>query len=171
MAATLSAACVEAGPAPAAGPAGTSSWSTEASPLPETSLGTEAGLGTGDVVGYEIGTVEVAGATMVVAIADTPELRGRGLMGVEDLGDLDGMLFVMPDERLTAFTMRHTLIPLDIAFFDDSGRLVDLLTMEPCAGEPCPLHRAAAPFRYALETPAEELAGLAAGATLVITDG
>lgn len=89
-----------------------------------------------------------------MAIADTPGLRSRGLMGVSDLGDLDGMLFVFDAEVAADFIMRNTLIPLDIAFFDDDGKEVDRLEMVPCLAEPCPLYGSVGEFRYALEMPA-----------------
>jgi uncharacterized membrane protein (UPF0127 family) len=101
-----------------------------------------------------------------VAVADTADLRSRGLMNVESLGRLRGMLFVFDAETTSRFTMQDTLIPLDIAFFDADGALVDVLQMEPCKQEPCVLYAASAPFRFALEAPAGALAGLPASVTL-----
>jgi uncharacterized protein len=109
---------------------------------------------TGDVVGFAVDTVLLGQRSLLVAVADTPELRSRGLMGVTNLGDLDGMLFVFDAEVTVDFVMRNTLIPLDIAFFDDDGVEVDRLEMAPCGDERCPLYGAAAGFRYALEMPA-----------------
>lgn len=101
----------------------------------------------------------LSGEAISVAVADTPDLRRRGLMGVTDLGDLDGMLFRFDGEVTVAFTMRDTLIPLDIAFFDAAGVEVDRLSMVPCRAEPCPTYRAGAPFSSALEVPAGALPG------------
>lgn len=92
--------------------------------------------------------------SLTVAWADTPQERSRGLMQVVDLGDLDGMVFDQGEERRTTFTMRNTLIPLDIAFFDADGTGVALLQMVPCETDPCPSYDAGVPFRYALEVPA-----------------
>ncbi len=75
-------------------------------------------------------------------------------MRVGDLGELDGMVFVFGEEASAAFTMQNTVIPLDIAFFDRNGRLVDQLSMTPCESDPCPLYRASGTFAYALEMPA-----------------
>jgi uncharacterized membrane protein (UPF0127 family) len=36
--------------------------------------------------------------------------------------------------------MKNTLIPLDIAFWNDDERIVDIFTMEPCRKDPCPLY-------------------------------
>ena len=99
----------------------------------------------------------LAGEPWTVAVADTPLLRSQGLMGVTDLSAVDGMLFVFVGETVTdpvhvAFHMQDTLIPLDIWYFDYDGKLVDMLTMEPCERLPCPTYLASDPFHYALET-------------------
>ncbi|HEX5630327.1 MAG TPA: DUF192 domain-containing protein [Acidimicrobiia bacterium] len=87
-----------------------------------------------------------------MAVADTPERRTQGLMGVTDLGDLDGMLFVFDADSTSGFWMKNTLIPLDIAFFTAEGVLVDLLRMTPCEADPCPVYEPAGSYRYAIET-------------------
>jgi uncharacterized membrane protein (UPF0127 family) len=48
--------------------------------------------------------------------------------------------------------MKNTLIPLDVAFFTVEGVLVDLLRMEPCTADPCPIYQPRGEYRYALET-------------------
>ena len=88
----------------------------------------------------------------VVAVADTRILRAQGLMGVTELRDVDGMLFVFEEPIQVSFYMRNTLIPLDIAFFAADGSLVDRFAMEPCDEDPCPTYPAAAPAMYAIET-------------------
>lgn len=112
-----------------------------------------APVDTGDVEGFSIAEIVIGGRTLTVAVADEPASRRQGLMGVEDLGDLDGMLFVMDGTVSSAFTMRNTLIPLQIAFFAESGALIDLVEMVPCEAEPCPLYRAGGSYRYAVEVP------------------
>jgi uncharacterized protein len=99
-------------------------------------------------------TVAVDGRPLVVAWADTPDERSRGLMGVEDLGDLDGMLFDLETTRTSSFTMRDTVIALDIAFFDAEGRGRGVLPMVPCDSADCPGYSIGEPARYALEVPA-----------------
>lgn len=114
--------------------------------------------------------IEVAGVPYTVAVADTNDERTRGLMGVEDLSPLDGMLFVFEDENARSFWMRNTLIPLDIAFFDREGFLVSRTTMEPCPSdvEFCPTYGSEGAAQYALEAPLGTLAELPADARLVI---
>jgi len=116
--------------------------------------------------GFPRRDVAVAGRPLRVAVADTGSLRTQGLMGITDLGGLDGMLFVFSADTASAFWMKDTLIPLDIWFFDASGGLVDALTMEPCEADPCPLYQASGVYRFALETPAGTQPAPGAGATL-----
>lgn len=102
---------------------------------------------------FERATVKISGEVWLVAIASEPHQWIQGLMFVTDLGDLDGMLFVWEEDTTGPFWMKDTLLPLDIAFFDADGTLVDLLSMEPCTTDPCPVYEAAGPYRYALEAP------------------
>jgi uncharacterized membrane protein (UPF0127 family) len=121
---------------------------------PETTSG-DPGFDTGDLGVVEVITVTVDDAEATVAVASTSETRSRGLRGVTDLGDLDGMIFVWGGETVTStFTMADTLIALDISFFDAEGRFVDGFTMSPCKTSNCPPYAAAGPFAYAIEVPA-----------------
>lgn len=109
----------------------------------------------GDLGSVPTGTVTVDGVELTVAVAATPEARSQGLRGVDDLGDLDGMLFVWGGDTVTSrFTMADTLMALDVVFFDAGGALVDAFRMEPCRSRPCPSYQASGPYAYALETPA-----------------
>lgn len=113
-------------------------------------------LETGDVVGFDTVTVLVDGVPTTVAVAGEPETRARGLTSVENLGDLDGMLFTWGGETVRSrFTMRNTLIPLRIAFYDSDGVLVDTFVMEPCTAGECDPYAANGPYAYAIEFPAD----------------
>lgn len=120
---------------------------------------------------FPIWEIKLAGRPWTVAVADTPERWQTGLMGVENLGDLDGMLFVFPQSISGGFWMKDTLIPLDIAFFEAGGDLVEVLEMQPCRADPCPSYGPGAPYRWALEAPAGELAGLPPDARLRLPEG
>ena len=108
--------------------------------------------------GFETSTITVDGRGLAVAVAASPSQRSQGLMGVADLGSLDGMLFVFPVDSDGGFWMKNTLIPLDIVFFTADGGFVDSLTMAPCTEDPCPTYRPVGSYRYALEAPAGDLA-------------
>ena len=86
-----------------------------------------------------------------VDVAETQEQRAFGLMERENLPEDEGMLFVFFEDTSGAFTMRNTLIPLSIAFFDFEGRIVKLMDMEPCEAEPCPAYDPEVTYRGALE--------------------
>ena len=59
-----------------------------------------------------------------VEIAATPAQRNLGLMYREKLPSGDGMLFVFGREKKQVFTMKNTLIPLDMIFIDREKRIV-----------------------------------------------
>jgi uncharacterized membrane protein (UPF0127 family) len=115
----------------------------------------------GDLGPVSVATVVVDGRDLDVAVVSTAGDRSQGLRGVVDLGALDGMLFTWGGETVSSrFTMADTVIPLDIAFFDADGEFVDGFTMVPCDVAPCRSYAAAAPYAYALESPAGSLTGI-----------
>lgn len=116
--------------------------------------------------------VEIDGTSYNVAVADTPDKLSLGLMGVEDLSPLDGMLFVYGSERPISHWMKNTLIPLDIAFFDADGMFVSKTTMVPCLDEsddnPCAVYPADGPAAFSVEVAAGVFDDLPDDARLVI---
>ncbi len=92
--------------------------------------------------------VSVGGVPISVEIADTPALRETGLMHRDSLPANHGMLFVYADEQMRSFWMRNTKIPLDIAFIDRNGSIVNIEQMEAQTDENT---FSSAPAMYALE--------------------
>ena len=90
-------------------------------------------------------------------------------MVVDDLLDLDGMLFVWETDSGGGFWMRDTVLPLDIAFFAVDGTLVNTFPMEPCdLGNDCPVYPAGGTYRFALETVQGRLTGLGSDSRLTV---
>jgi uncharacterized membrane protein (UPF0127 family) len=122
------------------------------------------GLQIGDPVAFSLAigarkpdpmpVVKVGGHDVHVETSHTIAERQRGLMHRPRLSKDDGMLFLYPQEDERGFWMKNTLIPLDIAYFDAAGRLVNVVRMKPAAdpsqgGElKAP---SAAPARFVLE--------------------
>jgi uncharacterized protein len=108
----------------------------------------------GDVV-FPKGTLTATNATgsvtLQVEIADNTTLRDRGLMGRQSLATDSGMAFLWPQPTTATFWMKDTLIPLSIAFWDSSGKIVAIKEMTPCSSDPCPTYGAPVPFAGAVE--------------------
>lgn len=86
-----------------------------------------------------------------VDVAQTEEARARGLMFRKSLPEDHGMVFIWFEEHSGGFWMKNTLIPLSIAFFDDDGKILQILDMDPCREEPCPVYDPGVPYYGALE--------------------
>lgn len=86
-----------------------------------------------------------------VQVADTSDERQTGLMGRESLSPYDGMAFLWEEPVVSSFWMKDTLIPLSIAFWDDAGRIISILDMDPCTQDPCPSYGPDEPFVGAVE--------------------
>lgn len=91
-----------------------------------------------------------------VEVARTPAQRATGLMERAYLAPDEGMLFVFESDRPghASFHMANTRIPLDIAFVDNHGRIVSIMSMEPCDSAVvafCPRYAPGTEYRFALE--------------------
>ena len=79
------------------------------------------------------------GFSVNLELATTPEETTTGLMFRPLLPEDRGMLLLWEEERFATIWMMNVLIPLDIIFLDDSGRVVEVIAdAQPCAAEPCP---------------------------------
>jgi len=94
--------------------------------------------------------------TVMAEVARSDAERARGLMEREELPEGRGMLFVFPDVAVRSFWMQNTYIPLDIAFLDSEGLIVDIQPMEPLDET---FTESRAPAMFALEVPQGWFAG------------
>lgn len=108
-------------------------------------------------------------------LADSGDERGRGLMGVTDLGRPAGMAFVFPRPVDGAFYMFGTPSPLSIAWFAPDGAFVSATDMAPCttAAEDCARFRAGDTYQLAIEVFQGGLGdlGIGPGSTAVVLPG
>jgi len=63
-------------------------------------------------------------ANFTVQIADDAQERAQGLMFVESMPTLSGMLFVYERPQTVSFWMKNTLIPLDLLFASPEGEVL-----------------------------------------------
>ena len=70
--------------------------------------------------------VLLGGNEINVTIADTPALQAKGLGGRKSLKPNEGMLFIFPTPGFYGFWMKDMEIPIDIIWFDENYRIVDV---------------------------------------------
>lgn len=102
---------------------------------------------------FPVTEIAFAGKRLIVALADNSARWTHGLQHVSDLKQLDGMLFVFPEEIRTGFWMKDTEMSLQIGFFNSFGYLQDSVIMEPCYTSDCPTYAPDEPLKYVLELP------------------
>lgn len=82
------------------------------------------------------------------ALAADDRSRMRGLMFRKSLGPNEGMLFVFDESTTHCMWMKNTLVPLSVAFLDESAHIINVADMAPQTEAS---HCATQPARYALE--------------------
>ena len=110
-------------------------------------------------------------------LAATDAQRQTGMMGRNDFGGYDGMVFAFPkplEPSQVYFYNRRVPIALTVAWFDSQGRWVGSKDLEPCPDmDGCPSIAPPAPFRYAVEVKRGGLdrLGLGPGSQISFSEG
>ena len=114
-----------------------------------------------------------SGAVYRLELALTPEDQAQGLMFRENLPDRTGMLFVFSESATHHFWMKNTMIPLDMIWMDESGRVAFVSAQTPpCKADPCPTYGPDSAASQVLEIAGgmAEKEGIRAGSVLKLLD-
>ncbi|HEY5892165.1 MAG TPA: DUF192 domain-containing protein [Chthoniobacterales bacterium] len=76
-------------------------------------------------------TLHIGSEKVTAEIADTPSTTQIGLMYRSSMPENHGMIFVFPELRQASFWMHETKIPLDIAYLDDAGVILEIHPAKP----------------------------------------
>ncbi len=93
--------------------------------------------------------LEIGSEALDAQVAKTPDELERGLSGVKELGENEGMVFILSKRHRHAFHMKGVLIPLSIAFLDEDGKILEIHSMDPKTADL--LYPAPRKARFALE--------------------
>lgn len=93
-----------------------------------------------------------SGAVYTVEVARTPEEQAQGLMFRESLPERSGMIFLFSDREVHRFWMKNTMIPLDMVWMDEGGKVLFISAQTPpCRADPCPSYGPDSPAAMVLE--------------------
>ncbi len=89
--------------------------------------------------------------SITIEIAETPKAHKTGLMGRTGLDDASGMLFLYDRPGYQSFWMSKTLIPLDIIFVSENGKIINIAKETEPMSEIA--YHSRGPAQYVIEVP------------------
>jgi uncharacterized protein len=69
-------------------------------------------------------------------IAATPREMATGMMHRKEIGENEGMLFILPFPQRASFYMRNTHVPLSAAYIDAEGTILEIYDLQPLNEQP-----------------------------------
>lgn len=70
--------------------------------------------------------IEIGDKEYEVSLAITEKEKEKGLQGIKELADNEGMLFIFDEPDTVSFWMKDTAIPLDIIFIDEDYEVISI---------------------------------------------
>jgi len=75
---------------------------------------------------------------ILAEIAAAPRELATGMMHRKEMGENEGMLFILPIPQQASFYMRNTYVPLSVAYIDTEGTILEIHDLQPLNEEPVP---------------------------------
>lgn len=76
-------------------------------------------------------TITINNKEYKVKVAETEEEKEKGLQGIKELPENEGMLFIYDEPQTVGFWMKDTEIPLDIIFINEDQEVISIYKGKP----------------------------------------
>jgi len=104
---------------------------------------------------YSVCKLNINNNQVYLKVAYSKEAQAKGLMNVNSLKEDEGMIFVYDESKFLSFWMKNTLIPLSIAYLDESGKVIAIYNMSTVSkdlkDEDLPIYTSPSKAKYAIE--------------------